>query len=102
MVCALGRRMGAARMAVCKRVQYSGRVQGVGFRYTVQALAAAYPVAGWGRNLANGDVEVVAEGPPEEVDAFLEAVAQGMADYIARSEIAEQPTSKLQGFRIRH
>jgi acylphosphatase len=89
-------------MAVCKRVQYSGRVQGVGFRYTVQALAPAYPVAGWVRNLANGDVELVAEGPPEEVDAFLKAVAHRMADYIEGSEIAEQPASNLQGFRIRH
>jgi acylphosphatase len=89
-------------MAVCKRVQYSGRVQGVGFRYTVQALAPAYPVAGWVRNLANGDVELVAEGPPEEIDSFLDAVARRMADYIDRSEIAEQPTSNLQGFRIRY
>jgi acylphosphatase len=89
-------------MAVCKRVQYSGRVQGVGFRYMVQALAPAYPVAGWVRNLANGDVELVAEGPPEEVDAFLKAVARRMADYIERSEVAEHPPSNLQGFRIRH
>jgi acylphosphatase len=89
-------------MAVCKRVQYSGRVQGVGFRYTVQALAPAYPVAGWVRNLANGDVELVAEGPPEEVDAFLKAVAHRMADYIERSDIDDQPPSNLQGFRIRH
>ena len=94
--------MGAARMAVCKRVQYSGRVQGVGFRYTVQALAPAYPVAGWVRNLANGDVELVAEGAPEEVDAFLKAVAHRMADYLVRSAVTEQPPSNLQGFRIRH
>jgi acylphosphatase len=47
-------------------------------------------------------VELVAEGPVEEVDAFLKAVAHRMADYIERSEIAEQPTSNLQGFRIRH
>jgi acylphosphatase len=89
-------------MAVCKRVQYSGRVQGVGFRYTAQGLAAGYPVAGWVRNLPNGDVELVAEGPPKEVDAYLKAVALRMADYIERSDIAEQPTSNLQGFRIRH
>ena len=33
-------------MAICKRVCYSGRVQGVGFRYTAQHLAAGYAVAG--------------------------------------------------------
>jgi acylphosphatase len=89
-------------MAVCKRVQYSGRVQGVGFRYTVQALAPAHPVAGWVRNLANGDVELVAEGPSEEVDAFFKAVAHRMADYIERSDVTELPPSSLQGFRIRY
>src|SRR5438445_13042273 len=94
--------MGAARMAVCKRVQYSGRVQGVGFRYTVQALAPAYPVAGWVRNLANGEVELVAEGPPEEVDAFLRAVAHRMAHDIETSYNAEQHSSNFQGVRFWH
>src|SRR5439155_885059 len=46
-------------MNVYKRVHYSGRVQGVGFRYTAQGLAADYAVAGYVRNLANGDVELV-------------------------------------------
>ena len=58
-------------MTVCKRVYYSGRVQGVGFRYTAQGLAADYTVAGYVRNLPNGDVELVAEGPADQVDAFL-------------------------------
>jgi acylphosphatase len=89
-------------MAVSKRVQYSGRVQGVGFRYTAQELAARYPVAGWVRNLANGDVELVAEGPSEALDSFLDAVALRMANYIERTDITEQPTSNLQGFRIRY
>ena len=49
-------------MTVCKRVLYSGRVQGVGFRYTTQALAAGHPIAGYVRNLPTGEVELVAEG----------------------------------------
>ena len=45
------------------RVQliYSGRVQGVGFRYTVKQVAAGYDVAGTVRNLPDGRVELVAE-----------------------------------------
>jgi acylphosphatase len=89
-------------MTVCKRVQYSGRVQGVGFRYTVEGMAAGYPVAGWVKNLANGDVELVAEGPQSDVEAFLTAVSRRMANYIDRSEVADLAPSNLQSFGIRH
>ncbi len=89
-------------MNVCKHVTYSGRVQGVGFRYTAQQLAAGYPVAGFVRNLPDGDVELVAEGPPDQVEAFLRAVAQHMAGHIARTALREEPPAGHQGFRIRH
>ena len=62
-------------MTIGKRVVYSGRVQGVGFRYTTQHLAAGYTVAGHVRNLPNGDVELVAEGEADEVERFLTAIA---------------------------
>jgi acylphosphatase len=55
-------------MTVCKRVYYSGRVQGVGFRYAAQGLAEDFDVSGYVRNLPGGDVELVAEGPVEQVD----------------------------------
>ena len=50
-------------------------MQGVGFRYTAQHLAAGYPVAGYVRNLPGGDVELVVEGEAEGVERFLAAVA---------------------------
>ena len=66
----------AARVA--HKVTYRGHVQGVGFRYTVLDLARRHPeVTGYVRNLADGDVEVVAEGPAHEVAALLEDIAQG-------------------------
>ena len=46
-------------MTVCKRVLYSGRVQGVGFRYTAHGLAQGYDVAGYVRNLPGGEVVLV-------------------------------------------
>ncbi len=52
----------------------SGRVQGVGFRYTVLRIATRYDVAGTVRNLRDGRVEVDAEGSAAAVDAFLQDV----------------------------
>jgi acylphosphatase len=87
---------------VCKRVLYSGRVQGVGFRYTTQALAAGYPVAGFVRNLPSGEVELIAEGEDSVVEAFLAALAQRMAAYIGNATIQDIAPSGQRDFRIRH
>jgi acylphosphatase len=87
-------------MIVCKRVVYMGRVQGVGFRYTAQALAADYAVAGTVRNLDNGDVELVAEGEEDQVTTFLRAVAVQMGRYIHRTTSHDATPSGQQGFRI--
>jgi acylphosphatase len=87
---------------VCKRVCYSGHVQGVGFRYTAQGLARGYPVTGYVRNLPSGEVELVAEGEPDPVDAFLGAVARRMAGYITHTVVYEDPPAGFTEFRIRH
>jgi acylphosphatase len=87
---------------VCKRVLYSGQVQGVGFRYTARGLAAGYPVAGYVRNLANGEVELVAEGEPDAIEGFLDAVAQRMGGYITNTMIQDTAPSGQRGFQVRH
>jgi acylphosphatase len=78
-----------------RRVWYEGRVQGVGFRYTARGLAGAFPVSGSVRNLADGRVELVAEGDVADVEAFLDAVAREMGDHIrgidSRTEPIEEP-----------
>jgi acylphosphatase len=87
---------------MCKRVLYSGRVQGVGFRYTTQGLAAGYAVAGSVRNLPSGEVELIVEGEANLVEAFLAAVAQRMAGYITQTTIQDAAPSGQRGFHIRH
>jgi acylphosphatase len=87
---------------ICKRVHYHGHVQGVGFRYTAQRLAAQFPVAGHVKNLRDGSVEVVAEGGPEQVDAFLAAIAERMADYITHTTVTEESPGGHKGFQIRY
>jgi acylphosphatase len=89
-------------MTIGKRVVYSGRVQGVGFRYTAQHLAAGYAVAGHVRNLPDGDVELVVEGEADEVERFLAAVAARMAGTIDRTSVREEPPAGRPGFHIRH
>ena len=87
---------------VCKRVLYSGRVQGVGFRFTTVEVAAGFAVVGYVRNLPTGEVELVAEGVADQVDGFLAAVAERMAGHIARTDVADAPPTGLAGFEIRH
>jgi acylphosphatase len=87
---------------ICKRVVYSGRVQGVGFRYTAQQLAGGFPVAGYVRNLANGNVELMAEGAIEDVNGFLDSLGSRLSAYIERSQVQEEQTAGLVGFRIRY
>ncbi|MDF7809506.1 acylphosphatase [Pontiellaceae bacterium B12219] len=56
------------------RVIFTGRVQGVGFRYQVAELAASFSVTGIVRNVLDGDVELIAEGEKEKLAEFLHQI----------------------------
>jgi acylphosphatase len=87
---------------MAKVVYYSGRVQGVGFRATALALARRYPsVRGWVRNLFDGRVELLADGPAEAVESFLADVRADMADSIRTEDVYERESDEtLTGFRM--
>jgi acylphosphatase len=89
---------------VRRRVYYSGRVQGVGSRFTTRRLAQDHTVGGYVRNLSDGRVEVLAEGDQAEVDAMLDAVRRQMHDHIREIDIVnESPDDPpLSEFTIRH
>jgi len=72
---------------VAKRlhVNFKGRVQGVGFRYTVRHLAEDFQVTGYVKNMPNGDVELVAEGVELDLKRFLIEIQERMGKYINRS-----------------
>lgn len=70
-------------------VLFSGRVQGVGFRYTACRIADDYRVTGFVRNLPDGRVELVAEGPPEQARSFVESVRRQMAAYVRQADVRQ-------------
>lgn len=61
---------------IAKRVIFEGRVQGVGFRYTVKDLARGFDVCGWVKNLPDGSVELQVMGEPEEVESFIHEIIE--------------------------
>jgi acylphosphatase len=65
-------------------VHYSGRVQGVGFRFTAENFASAYKLVGYVRNMPDGKVELVAEGEEAHLKEFLDAVKMDLANYIEK------------------
>ena len=84
------------------RVLISGMVQGVSFRVACQRMAWQHGVAGWVRNLDDGRVEAVFEGPAGDVQRLLDWTRHGprlavVADVVVR---AEQPEG-LGSFSIR-
>jgi len=90
-------------MKVARRYVIAGRVQGVGFRWFTHDAAAREGIHGWVRNLADGSVEVVAEGEIASVDRFEAAIRRGPGSArVAEVEVEEQPPSgRIAGFEIR-
>ncbi|MDG3006271.1 acylphosphatase [Paludisphaera mucosa] len=87
-----------------RRILFSGRVQGVGFRATTSWLARGFEVAGYVRNLADGRVEVVAEGDDAELDKFVEAVRGELGGFIRDVDASPLTTDAppLDGFGVRY
>jgi len=81
---------------------YSGRVQGVGFRYTVRTLATGFEVTGTVRNLFDGRVELLAEGAREELEAFRRAIQDSeVGRFIGNEEASwSEATGEFRGFEI--
>ena len=83
-------------------ILYSGRVQGVGFRYTSKRLVMGFELTGSVRNLPDGRVELIAEGEKDELDAFRLAIQDSDVGGLIRNEEVQwsAATGTLRGFEI--
>lgn len=75
-------------------VRYEGRVQGVGFRFTVVRLAQDLQVTGWVKNEFDGSVSMTAEGSEEQLASLLKAVQNSQLDrYIRDEQVRHSPAA---------
>jgi acylphosphatase len=85
-------------------VFFEGRVQGVGFRWTVRHIAKGFDVIGWIKNLPDGRVQMQTGGEPREIKEFIEAINQSELRAHIRKQTEQLLTTPVQaaGFEIRH
>ena len=78
-------------------------MQGVGFRFTAQEVASNFRVAGYVKNLTNGNVEVLVEGEESEAQKFIESLETKMAYFIrGKEQTVGEGLGKFKGFSIRY
>ncbi|MCP4455420.1 MAG: acylphosphatase [Planctomycetes bacterium] len=86
-----------------KRWIFIGRVQGVGFRYTVHRMAARYDITGFVRNLPDRSVELLAQGRDKEVNSYLEEIQEYYGRSIREIKTTDTPPDpRVSDFRIRY
>lgn len=85
------------------QVHFSGRVQGVGFRVKTCQIAADFSVTGCVQNLPDGQVLLVIEGEPAELQRFFTTLTQRLDRYIHGVDQRKLPaTGEFTSFSIRH
>jgi acylphosphatase len=83
------------------KINVSGRVQGVGFRYNAAREARNHGITGFVKNLSNGEVYIEAEGTSNELNSFVEWCRKGPAFGNVESVIVNSyPPANYNDFRI--
>lgn len=73
------------------QITVSGRVQGVGFRWSTQQLATELGLVGFVQNLMNGDVLIEVQGPKDIVQQFVRKVRAGVTPYARVTNVQIKP-----------
>ena len=86
---------------IAKHIIFSGRVQGVGFRYTARQIAARYGLTGFVRNLSDGTVEMFAQGRANDLAHCLRDIGESFAGYVRNTKIEDaSPNTGYDEFSI--
>ena len=85
-----------------KRIEFHGRVQGVGFRFQAQKYASAYGLKGWVRNEYDGSVTVEVQGLPEMIDMMLRHLNADRHIDIDWMDSKQIPLEEGRGFHVRY
>ena len=83
--------MSSSGNRIRKHIFFSGRVQGVGFRYRARCLAQRYGLTGWVRNLWDDRVEMEIQGKETAIDALIVNLERGHFIEISRMEVESCP-----------
>ena len=83
-------------------VYYSGRVQGVGFRYTAEELALDLRLVGWVKNMPDGRVELLCEGPKAKIEELFSRIQKSiLGRHIKKADTFwEKPTNEFTDFTV--
>lgn len=91
--------MGSKKRA---HIYFSGLVQGVGFRFAAERFGSSLGLGGWVKNLPDGRVEVVCEGPEKDIDQFLRQMNRIFEARIDDADITwGDPAGEFETFDIR-
>jgi acylphosphatase len=72
---------------------FSGRVQGVGFRFTARAVANRYKIDGWVKNTHDSRVEIIAQGRKKDIDNFVDDLKQEFSGHVLDVDIEQIESS---------
>ena len=89
---------------IAQKIIFTGRVQGVGFRYATKQLALGFDVIGWVKNLSDGTVELQIMGEPDEIEEFIQEIVEesDLAAHIREFASSEIPLlESCRGFSIK-
>lgn len=87
-------------MKVRKRIYFSGRVQGVGFRYQATRIARSLGLTGYVKNLWDGRVELEAQGMESVIWDLVSALHRQPYIEIEQIEVSDRPLREEQGFQM--
>ena len=84
-----------------KYIIFSGQVQGIGFRFTAHRIAGRHQLAGFVRNLPDGNVEMLVQGKPEDINRCIYEIKTSFAGCVRQTQIEDAPPNpKYTDFRI--